>query len=724
MGQLSKLLRKKDVRHIVDLIIPEYKRGVNWIVQGLPDSGVELVFSELVSALRADISDNSKIHLIELDFSSFWTKPLSSSIAFINGTITEELYREQEVDNITTDISTLLAGLSSMIEKYALKGHWFVFVFEHFDAISKFPEPDNVQYFLNVLQELCYNTKYHCSNIVQCYRDIDDICRTTNYSDYYKIFGSNHFRVTAIPEKKLHDSLLEEASDLGDSAIRRIVELSAGYPEHADVVLRFAREKEFSEVEQFCLDALDLSFKKWEDTLTPGERDVLRVIKDMQVLEPEHFSDKNKLRRKGIVQEKDNSFRIASPLFALYLSEQHGKTDDKQKVFLRRAGNLVNSAHIHLLEKLFNGRYYVEWKLLQRPLPGDATVYLITGEDQNGNSYRPCIVKIDSHEKIVSEVENMEKARDMLGPIVPEVLDRYNFKGQEAIIIEYATGANYDYSVKQFADFYREKSAAEVENLIFSVLRQAMFPFYKNQKLEQKAAKQFYYLPRLHQGEFEQIDAIAQRSKYFLDDELNISIIPKKLPVPGTYLRPNKEGLESNSPYGRLFVAKRSMGTCYVHGDLNPRNFLVDGIGNIHLIDFSEMKEGWARFLDFVRLEVEIKFKLTEFLPSSLDSMLAVETLLVNLVSPSESGLLKSLPLEPSTQKMICAVTALRKTAWSLCEKSENEATFNLEYKIGLLAQTLRISLFQDYLSEVQQEFAVLSSAMLIDHIEHSLDTL
>src|SRR5947209_7429937 len=47
-----------------------------------------------------------------------------------------------------------------------------------------------------------------------------------------------------------------------------------------------------------------------------------------------------------------------------------------------------------------------------------------------------------------------------------------------------------------------------------------------------------------------------------------------------------------------------------VHRDLNVRNFLVDGAGNIHVIDFSSLKEG-PLVTDFTRLECEILLKLT-----------------------------------------------------------------------------------------------------------------
>ena len=106
-----------------------------------------------------------------------------------------------------------------------------------------------------------------------------------------------------------------------------------------------------------------------------------------------------------------------------------------------------------MLEQLFHGHYYIEWEILQIPLPGGATVYLVTGEDQDGIPYRPCVVKIDSVQRSASEREKSAEARAMLGAVVPGLLRHYSLKGQEASVLEYATGDNKDYSVQQFADY-------------------------------------------------------------------------------------------------------------------------------------------------------------------------------------------------------------------------------------------------------------------------------
>jgi hypothetical protein len=715
MGRLSRKIRKRDVQKLVGFVAPRSGQWANWIVQGLPGCGVEEVFAGLVEQLQTEIANTENACLVQLDFSTYWTEPVSQCVDAILRLMPASPELIDSTDTGDQSLDMLLPQLRERVSKLAESGWHLIFVFDHFDAVLKFSTPDEVQHLLNTFQSLCYNPKYHTVNIIRCYRDIEDICQTTNYSDYYKIFGSNHYRVARISDETLERILGETFASLSPSVVRQIVELSAGYPEHAEVLARFAEDSDLP-IEQQALDALGLTLHEWENCLTTEEIAVLQAIRGSRPLGPEHFAGRRKLQRKGIVVEKDSAFRILSPLFESFLSEREGKIDDKQTVLVRQAGNL---SHVHrkMLERLFHGHYYIEWKLIQTPLPGDATVYLVTGEDQAGTPYRPCIVKVDNAQRSASESKNLEEARAMLGSLVPNLLRRHSLGGQEAVVLEYATGDNRDYSVQQFADYYRDHSAEEIAGLLHRVLGQALHPFYQRQAFKQKAARRLYPLPRLHQGDYDQIAEIARRSRFYQssDNTLLLPGIDTPLPNPGIHLRPPPESATPDSPYGQLFLSKQPVGLCFTHGDLNPRNLLVDGIGNVHLIDFCEMKRESARFLDFVRLEAEIKFKLTEVTASSLESLLALESLLVEASTKPQLERLKQLPLTTTARKMVHAATALRQTARSICAEKEKIDNLQLdtEYKLGLLARTMRISLFQDYLSESQREFAVLSSALL-----------
>lgn len=725
MGRLSRKLREQNIEKLVGDIVPPAGEWENWVILGLPGCGVEEVFRGLVERVRVEVAKSEKGHLIELDFSSYWTGSVSQCVnAMLKMMPSAETEPVASIGRQEQPFTTLLAKLEETVETLAKSDWHFTFTFHHFDAVLRFSKQNQVQALLSTFQKLYSDPKYHAINIIHCYRNIEDIWEATNRSDYYRVFERNYRRVAArVSDKTLKKALSDASPNLSPPTIRQLVELSAGYPEHAEVLLRFVEDAGDMTLEQLALDALSLTFREWENSLSTTEIATLQFLRGGTPSDPEDYLGIQTLQRKGIVVKKGQRFRIASPLFDSFLADRTGQIDDKQQVFVRKAGHL-NPLHRQMLERLFHGHYYIEWKLLQTPLPGGASVYLVTGEDQDGFLYRPSILKIDNAQRSAAENKNLEQARAMLGSIVPNLLRRHKIKGKEAVVLEYASADNKSYAVQQFAGFYRQRSAEEISDLLSQVMGQALYPFYRQQVCKPRAAKKLYFLPRVRRGEYEQIAKMAQQSRFYQqsDDTLRLPGIDAPLPNPGIYLRPPRQATPDD-PYNRFFISKRPVGICLAHGDLNPRNLLIDGIGNIHLIDFSEMKPERARFMDFTRLEAEIKFKLTEVSSASLESFLALESLLIESSSAKQLERIKQLPLESWARKMVHTIIALRQTARSICHEKVNDLQFNVEYKLGLLCQTMRLSLFQDYLSQSQSELAVLSSALLIHRLDEYFST-
>jgi hypothetical protein len=116
-------------------------------------------------------------------------------------------------------------------------------------------------------------------------------------------------------------------------------------------------------------------------------------------------------------------------------------------------------------------------------------------------------------------------------------------------------------------------------------------------------------------------------------------------------------------------------------------------------------------------LEAEIKFKLHELTPNTLLNSISLEILLAWSISDYELECLKKLPFENEYKKMLMAVITLRQVSRKICTEKITDEDFDREYKLGLLSQTLRISLFRDYISEQQQELAVISASLLVNHL-------
>ena len=221
MGHLAKKIRERDIQKLAGFAIPSSGQWANWIIQGLPGCGVEEVFAGLVERLRTEVADTENAYLIELDFSSYWTEPVSQCVEAMLSLMPAPTGPTASIGMEEQTLNTLLSKLQESVSTLAESGWHLIFVFDHFDAVLKFSNPDQVQHLLNTFQSLCYNPKYRTVNIIQCCRDIEDICQATNYSDYHKIFGSNHYRIASVSDKTLEKTLSGVFPDLSASAIRQ-----------------------------------------------------------------------------------------------------------------------------------------------------------------------------------------------------------------------------------------------------------------------------------------------------------------------------------------------------------------------------------------------------------------------------------------------------------------------------------------------------------------------
>jgi hypothetical protein len=711
MERFAASLRQHDAHRLVELICLDIGSLENWIVQGLPQSGIETVFNNAINLIEKKvIQSNNQVSILTFDLSQYWMSPISTLVNEMCSSIPATLNSSYENGLALSD---LLGYLKRKIVLANSDGLKLVYVFKNFDSILKFQDRDGIQHLLNVFQSVCSSSGYQTVNIIQCYRDIEDICQATNFSDYYKIFGTNHFRVTQLDKEQFKIAASNLVSGLSESGKNKLTEISGGCPEHADVVLRFL-EKDSLSLEAECLDALNLVFQDWDKILSPEEKEALNYFVANSDFSPEHQFGMKKLSRKGIMLEIDGKFSIGSPLYFRYLTNKTTVQSNNRKVFIRSFTNLM-PLHRDLLEDLFRSRYYLEWKYLQAPTTNNATVYYIYGEDKDGAPYRPCIVKIDKVERSASEKKNLVKAIDLLGSsLVPGIAKCMTRSGYEAIVMEYASADNRTHTTSQFANYYHEKTSREIAELLNRVLGQALFPLYRTQEIKPRALRKIYFLPIPERGEADEISKIAQKSCYY-DQVMEQICIPEMgliLPNPGELLKPSS-GSGNASPYSKLFGNSYPFGLCLSHGDLNPRNFLIDGVNNIHLIDFTEMKPESPRFKDFTRIEAEIKFKLVEINKENFNSLLALEFLLAEAKTPEQLKRIEILPLNANTAKLVTSVSIIRSQARRICMEDIGDNQFYIEYMLGLLAQTLRIAIFKEYVNELQQEFAVLSAAFI-----------
>lgn len=723
METISEIVRKKEIEKLVGLITTNtlFK---NWLVQGMPGVGIDYVFRCLSVEIDKAAISRQKVKVVNIDFASLWPTSLSKSLFQHFVRPLPLTIDSSEVES--KDLTALLDLLRTTIKNLSDEGWQFIYIFNHFDSVLKFSHAEDVQLLLNTFQSLCYEGGYKTCNIVECYRDIEDICRHTNYSDYYKVFGTNHTRIGHIASTVLEQEMTKFYSHITSGNIKQIIELCGGYPELSEVILRDIgtdSDRTFDKLEifdRYNVFAAAFPFNRWIDCLTPDEVIVLERVNKNKTLDKELSFHTRKLLRKDLLKENRlGEISFVSPLFEHYVTMERVPVESSTgEVTIKRVG-LLDNLQKQLLEELFNNRFMIELKLQQDPLPGNAFVYMVTGEDEKGVPYRPCIVKLDDSARSERENKNLETARQMLGTIVPSVLKRTRLRGQDAVILEYATADNKNYAVMQFADYFQTRNSNEVAKLLEKVFVHALAPFYLNPKIAQKDAKSLYFLPRLHHGEYDILSNLARKSRYFRSNNIHIPGTDQELQDAGEYLKPALDKTSSkDTKYEKFFVSKRKVGLSMAHGDLNPRNLLIDGIGNIHIIDFSELKQEGSRFLDFARLESEIKFKLAAITHENFERVIALEIMMIDVDNLTELELISRLPLDNEIEKVALSVFTLRKIAYSMGAEKVAFQDFATEYLLGLLTQTLRIALFQDYISDVQQEYAILSAGLIINKLE------
>ena len=172
-----------------------------------------------------------------------------------------------------------------------------------------------------------------------------------------------------------------------------------------------------------------------------------------------------------------------------------------------------------------------------------------------------------------------------------------------------------------------------------------------------------------------------------------------------------------------LLTRTRRKTSCGVaHGDLNGRNVMVDAMGAIHVIDFSTLRYGAPLFLDATRLEVELKFRIVDLAsPGDVDAFCAIEELLLDSLQRPDPNHWQAMPLEPRFAMFAQTATAVRTVAAEIAGEVQQPRPWQEQYLEGLAAQTLRIALRPDYLTDRQREAAILSSALLLDQLMTNL---
>jgi protein-tyrosine phosphatase len=245
------------------------------------------------------------------------------------------------------------------------------------------------------------------------------------------------------------------------------------------------------------------------------------------------------------------------------------------------------------------------------------------------------VLKIGQEDLIGRERTAFERIEHVLGNNAPNITEFADLDGRGALKYRYATMGGG--SVKTFQQLYQGGiSREETEKYLQTVFGDQLGRFYQAATLEWTNLLEYYwYSPERAPGVRKNVEELIGGPAE--GDYIKLST-GHEFPNPCVFY---EKDLAEIMPY-----ATRSTFFSYVHGDLNGANIMVDGQGNVWLIDFFHTHRGHV-LKDLIKLENDLLYIYTlvesaEDLDEAIrlfDILMRVEDLRQPLPPAEETGL-------------------------------------------------------------------------------------
>jgi nicotinamidase-related amidase/aminoglycoside phosphotransferase (APT) family kinase protein len=357
-----------------------------------------------------------------------------------------------------------------------------------------------------------------------------------------------------------------------------------------------------------------------------------------------------------------------------------------------------------LVEHLFRDCRSVALRSLGGGFSG-SRVYSSQSVDRLGKREVPFVVKVDSHARIARERVAVESVENVLGAASPRLAEYVDLDTLGAIKYHFATMHRGEVVTLQKA-FRAAPDAAAAAGLFEELIARVLSRLYQSPAIDRLDLYGYYgYQPRYAQSTLERVDALAERR----GGEVRVPGLDEALPDPRRFY----EGLA-----GRKSEAL-DVACCWVHGDLNLANVLLDGTGNTWLIDYYWTRIGHA-LQDVAKLENDLKFLLV---PLSDDEALARALAWERLLGSQDDmlaappALAAALSTDTALAKAHAAIVRLRELAADLLREAGLAGTVSAdEYRIAQLRYSAHTLSF-DECDERQKRFALVSTCLLADRL-------
>lgn len=337
----------------------------------------------------------------------------------------------------------------------------------------------------------------------------------------------------------------------------------------------------------------------------------------------------------------------------------------------------LNDADRQLVRYLFRGCRKVAVQSLDGGFSGNR-VLATQSVDLLGHEQVPHVVKIGPQGSIGQERTAFERIEAVLGNAAPHVADFADVQDRGAIKYRYAAMGRG--AARSFQKLYESGAGAEqIERILDAVFVDQLGRLYGAADLERCDLLDYYQFSERW------VPGVRQRVQDILGEQGTQSI----LEFPGGRRVPNITSFYEQTLKTLPRVA-RAHYLSHVHGDLNGANIIVDGPGNVWLIDFFHSHRGHV-LRDLIKLENDVLYIYTKLTDEKeyedalqlTDHLLTVEDLAAGVTRPAGAD-----NWAPQVQRALRSVQQLR-SYYPVLVKADRDAAQLLMGQVRYAVHTL-----------------------------------
>jgi len=622
-----------------------------------------------------------------------------------------------EDEGLPDDLISLLRRLKeSALRAFEDSGKPTIFALKNFHALSQTPSAymEEMRQVLDFWQEAATEAPMWLAIWACSHLEPGRVCESVQWSPFYKIFGNRIYFASNLELEatlNLLETEIKTTKEIPDARelAARIFNIAGGVPDLIEFVLdRIGNDAlilenidRLAEQEVFLVD-----LRKEIVQRLGGDFGRLVYSDNWQVIDDAERSTVQRLSRFGLVTVQRDQWRFACKLLGFGPAAEDSCVAATTNAFVHGLWLLPYSDRL-VIEKLCSDTYFTKLSILQHR-EGEARVLYAHREDDCGRSLRPMILKVHNRTSISKEINSMEQARGLLGPATPAVSKTEFSGGIGGYRADLASADSKEYSVKTYEQIFREsteRSSDVPERMLRRLFQKVLGCMYRDVDFKETPPSRWYYIPKVqeHSDLHDRFDVLAGENGNLRN---TANEIQKEMPRAAAF--------SLDLFRKQVFESKHLLGISNaIHGDLNPRNFLMDGAENIYVIDFSTFGPG-PMLKDFARVECETLLRLCPEV--SLDEAAAMMSLLFSDPLANAAQRLALFPLREPIQIAVRCVSVVREIAIGYGRSASPPHTWNfdLDYLVGLAATSARLCLFKEYLPDTKANIAYLYASFAL----------